>query len=153
MPALLWLLAGGGAAVGLLLLGMGWGKSIERGAWRAIEVRRLESRLADTRRQHAVALAYEADRAARAEAARLVARVVEDDQLMATAQGIAAQLAAKPTLALGMIRAQVKAALNSTLSETLSIEATNQRKAGRSEDFREGVAAFLKKRPPEFKGK
>jgi hypothetical protein len=77
VPALLWLLAGGGAAVGLLLLGMGWGKSIERGAWRAIEVRRLESRLADTRRQHAVALAYEADRAARAEAARLVARVVE----------------------------------------------------------------------------
>jgi 2-(1,2-epoxy-1,2-dihydrophenyl)acetyl-CoA isomerase len=72
---------------------------------------------------------------------------------MATAQGIAAQLAAKPTLALGMIRAQVKAALNSTLSETLGIEATNQRKAGRSEDFREGVAAFLQKRPPEFKGK
>jgi 2-(1,2-epoxy-1,2-dihydrophenyl)acetyl-CoA isomerase len=85
--------------------------------------------------------------------AGLVARVVEDDALMTTAQEIAAKLAAKPTMALGMIRAQVKAALNSTLTETLSIEATHQRRAGHSEDFREGVAAFLQKRTPEFKGK
>lgn len=76
MPALLWLLAGGGAAVGLLLLGMGWGKSIERGAWRAIEVRRLEAQIAEQRRQQSVALAYEADRRARADAARIVERVV-----------------------------------------------------------------------------
>lgn len=85
--------------------------------------------------------------------AGLVARVVDDEDLMATAREIAARLANKPTLALGMIRAQVKAALNSTLSETLSVEATHQRRAGHSEDFREGVAAFLQKRPPEFKGK
>ncbi|WP_423602305.1 enoyl-CoA hydratase-related protein [Sphingomonas sp. MS122] len=83
----------------------------------------------------------------------LVARVVEDDALLATAGEIAAKLAAKPTVALGLIRAQVKAALNSTLSETLSIEAQHQRIAGKTEDFREGVMAFIQKRPPEFKGK
>ncbi|MCW4460147.1 enoyl-CoA hydratase-related protein [Sphingomonas sp. BT-65] len=83
----------------------------------------------------------------------LVARVVEDDALLATAGEIAAKLAAKPTIALGLIRAQVKAALNSTLSETLSIEAQHQRIAGKTEDFREGVMAFIQKRPPEFKGK
>lgn len=83
----------------------------------------------------------------------LVARVAEDDSLMAAAREIAAKLAAKPTIALGLIRAQVKAALNSTLSETLSIEAQHQRIAGRTEDFREGVMAFIQKRPPEFRGK
>lgn len=83
----------------------------------------------------------------------LVARVAEDDALQTTAGEIAAKLAAKPTIALGLIRAQVKAALNSTLSETLSIEAQHQRIAGKTEDFREGVIAFLQKRPPEFKGK
>jgi 2-(1,2-epoxy-1,2-dihydrophenyl)acetyl-CoA isomerase len=83
----------------------------------------------------------------------LVARVVEDDALLATAGEIAAKLAAKPTIALGLIRAQVKAALNATLSETLSIEAQHQRIAGKTEDFREGVMAFIQKRPPEFKGK
>lgn len=83
----------------------------------------------------------------------LVARVAEDDALLVTAGEIAAKLAAKPTIALGLIRAQVKAALNATLSETLSIEAQHQRIAGKTEDFREGVIAFLQKRAPEFRGK
>ncbi len=55
--------------------------------------------------------------------------------------------------ALGLIRKQVKAALSGTLEETLALEAEHQSVAARSQDFQEGVAAFLQKRKPEFKGR
>jgi 2-(1,2-epoxy-1,2-dihydrophenyl)acetyl-CoA isomerase len=85
--------------------------------------------------------------------AGLVARVVEDEALAGEAMALAAKLAAMPTVALGLIRKQVAAALNSTLSETLALEAEHQSIAARSEDFREGVAAFLQKRTPSFEGR
>lgn len=85
--------------------------------------------------------------------AGLVTRVVEDDALFDTAMDYARRLAAKPTIALGLIRKQVKAALAGTLEETLEIEAQHQSIAGATHDFREGVTAFLEKRKPEFKGK
>lgn len=86
-------------------------------------------------------------------AAGLVTRVTEDEALFDTAFALAQKLAAMPTVALGLIRKQVSAALSSTLAETLAMEAVHQRAAGQSEDFREGVAAFLQKRPAEFKGR
>lgn len=85
--------------------------------------------------------------------AGLVTRVVEDDELLDVAMGYATRLAAMPTVALGLIRAQVKAALSSTLEESLELEAYNQSLAGKSEDFQEGVAAFLMKRKAAFKGR
>lgn len=88
-----------------------------------------------------------------AQVAGLVTHVVDDGVLMSTAMHYAQRLAAMPTVALGMIRAQVKAALAGTLTETLALEAMHQRTAGRSADFAEGVAAFVQKRPPEFRGK
>ena len=67
--------------------------------------------------------------------------------------GLANKLAAMPTKALGMIRKQVAAALTGTLSSTLEIEADHQSAAAQTEDFREGVTAFLQKRKAEFTGK
>ncbi|MGD9811899.1 MAG: enoyl-CoA hydratase-related protein [Sphingobium sp.] len=82
----------------------------------------------------------------------LVTRVVDDDALMANARGIAAKLSKGPSIALGLIRKQVAAALDSTFDETLELEMVNQGAAGRTADFREAVTAFGQKRKPEFKG-
>lgn len=82
----------------------------------------------------------------------LVTRLADDEALMADAMTIAQKLAAGPSIALGMIRKQVAAALNSTLMETFEIETENQRAAGMTGDFREAVSAFAEKRKPQFKG-
>lgn len=83
----------------------------------------------------------------------LATRVVDDGALMESAGALAAKLAGMPTVALGLIRKQVAAALSGSLSETLEIEADHQQIAARSADFREGVAAFLAKRPAQFTGR
>jgi 2-(1,2-epoxy-1,2-dihydrophenyl)acetyl-CoA isomerase len=82
----------------------------------------------------------------------LVARVVDDEALFDEALAIAQRLGEGPSVAIGLIRKQVAAALNLTQAETLALEASNQSEAGRTADFREGVAAFREKRPPTFKG-
>jgi 2-(1,2-epoxy-1,2-dihydrophenyl)acetyl-CoA isomerase len=82
----------------------------------------------------------------------LITRVVEDDMVLAEAQSLAARLAAGPTLALGMIRRQMAAALDTPFSDMLDLEHTNQSQAGRTRDFREAVTAFAQKRAPRFEG-
>jgi len=82
-----------------------------------------------------------------------VTRVVADDRLEAEAAAITARLATLPTIALGLIRQQVRTALTGTLEETLAVERANQRVAGRTADFREGVTAFAEKRAPRFSGR
>ncbi len=83
----------------------------------------------------------------------LINRVVADADVEAEAASLAASLASGPTVALGLIRRAAWAALSSDLESQLSLERQLQKQAGRSPDCREGVAAFLEKRPARFQGK
>jgi 2-(1,2-epoxy-1,2-dihydrophenyl)acetyl-CoA isomerase len=83
----------------------------------------------------------------------LVNRVVDDAQLLVEAIALAKRLARGPTVALGMTRRLAWTAMERSLDEMLSQEREMQRTAGRTEDHREGVAAFLEKRAAQFVGR
>jgi 2-(1,2-epoxy-1,2-dihydrophenyl)acetyl-CoA isomerase len=82
----------------------------------------------------------------------MINRVVPDAELMPTALGLAGELAKGPA-SLGLIRQTIWASLDSDWADQLDRERKGQSVAGRTEDFREGVMAFLQKRPAEFKGR
>ena len=83
----------------------------------------------------------------------LIWDVVDDDVLMATATEVARKLADGPTMALARIKGALAQSSANDLSAQLDVERDYQRELGRSDDFREGVTAFLGKRRPAFKGK
>ncbi len=87
-----------------------------------------------------------------AERIGLVNRVVPGDELMAEAGALARKLAQAAPLALGLAKRALNRALESGIEEALAYEAQLQSVAGRSSDHAEGVAAFVEKRPPRFKG-
>lgn len=90
--------------------------------------------------------------AADALAAGLVNRVVPADELPIAVAELAGKLALAPTKAIGLTKRAMNRALSSTLDEALDYEAQLQEIAGGTADHREGVAAFLEKRPPRFSG-
>lgn len=83
----------------------------------------------------------------------LVNRVLPDDELDAFVDDWARRLAQGPPLALQMTKRMIASAFSHSLSETLSWEAAAQALNFSTADTREGVAAFLQKRPPEFRGR
>ena len=91
--------------------------------------------------------------AAEAHAWGLVSEVVDADGLAARAAELAAFYAGLPTRAIGMTKRLFDHADSSTLDEQLELEAQLQSVAAQSDDFLEGVAAFLEKRPPRFTGR
>jgi enoyl-CoA hydratase len=100
-------------------------------------------------------LLYTGDMIDAAEALRigLVDEVVPAAALMQTARALAEKIATKSPVALSLIKEAVRSSMRMPLDEGLRHEATLFGLAFSSEDKREGVAAFLGKRPPEFTGR
>ena len=82
----------------------------------------------------------------------LIWKCVEDAELNSTVDALLAQLAQAPTRGLAAIKRALYAS-DSTLEQALDLERDLQRELGYSDDYREGVAAFLAKRPPRFTGR
>jgi 2-(1,2-epoxy-1,2-dihydrophenyl)acetyl-CoA isomerase len=72
---------------------------------------------------------------------------------MEEAMKLAHELANGPTIALSLIRKLYWDSPENSFEEQLNLEFESQRTAGAAEDFKEGVTAFLEKRPAKFKGK
>jgi 2-(1,2-epoxy-1,2-dihydrophenyl)acetyl-CoA isomerase len=83
----------------------------------------------------------------------MIARVVADEELASEAVALATRLALGPTIAYGLIRRLARDAGQLPLTEALAAERIAQREAGRTDDFKSAVMAFLQKQQPTFQGK
>ena len=83
----------------------------------------------------------------------MIWQLVEDAELADTSRQLARHLATQPTFGLGLIKKALQVSETNGLDAQLDLERDYQRLAGRSDDYREGVSAFLTKRPPQFSGK
>ncbi len=104
--------------------------------------------------QRALGLALFGDKLPAEEAERwgLIWRCVDDAQLMPTARAMAEQLAAGPTRGFARTKEAIYAAERQGLEAQLDMERDCQRELGYTKDYREGVTAFMERRPPVFMG-
>lgn len=104
--------------------------------------------------QKASALMMLGDKVGAEEAERLgmLYKVFNDEDFMEASKQIAATLAQMPTKALAYIKHALNQSASNNLDTQLELEDTYQQKAAATDDFKEGVQAFLEKRTPQFKG-
>ncbi len=103
----------------------------------------------------ALEMAFLGDDMGAAEALRtgLVNRVVPAEELQGATRELALRLAKAPTKAIGLAKRAMNHALTMDLDQALEYEVYGQEAAGASEDHKEGIAAFLEKRTPDFTGR
>lgn len=110
-------------------------------------------RLVGTARAKALMLLSEKVSAEQAEAWGMIWKCFDDEKLMDETMAMAKKLASQPTRGFDLTLRAVNAANTNSLDEQLDLERDMQRLAGRTHDYREGVAAFMEKRSPNFQGK
>lgn len=110
-------------------------------------------RLVGPKRALALMLSAEQIPAEEAQRLGLVYRVFDDARFAAETAAFAARLAEGPGLAYDLMKQAVRASLENGLEAQLDLEAALQSRAGFSEDFAEGVAAFREKRAPVYRGR
>ena len=110
-------------------------------------------RLVGQARALGLALTAEPLSADRAAEWGLIWKAVDDDALDEEVDGLAARFAAAPTLGLAAIKRMIRESWGHSLDEELDLQRDAMRRLGMTEDYREGVAAFMAKRKPEFRGR